>query len=69
MCQGRVISPWLLDFFFFLDGTLHLMTAWWGDYGVILDHGETEWRLPLLLYIDDAPLLAKSEIGKNSGSF
>lgn len=35
------------------------MRTWWGDGGVLLSHGETEWKLPKLLYVSDM-LLAES---------
>lgn len=35
--------------------------AMWGNCGVILNHKETKWKLPQLLYADDADVLAESE--------
>lgn len=44
---------------------LNIYSIWcackWGDTSVLLNHGETKWQLPQLLYADEAVLLAESD--------
>lgn len=42
----------------FMDGALHETRARWHDYDATLKYGETEWRLPQLLYAADDAVLA-----------